>query len=152
MRKAVKIGAESVDLLCNAVTPILYKHVFQGDILRDLMACRKITTEDPILDDSVVEMMTQEQKEAYLKKLTDHEEKQLQLFSEMTDAVSKLAFVMAKQAEYADRGEAIRLTGLGEDDYWGWMGQFGAFDLVRATKEIIGVYNADMKTSSKRKN
>ena len=152
MRKTVKIGGKSVEMLCNAVTPILYKNMFNSDILRDLWACEKVVLTDPSLPEDVVAMMSDEQKEEYLTKLTEYEGKQLDLLERMCEAVNRLAFTMNMQAQYADKGEVIQLSGIGMDDYISWLSQFGTMDLTRASKEILGVYHADAKSTSKRKN
>ena len=54
--------------------------------------------------------------------------------SEGVEAVTQLAYIMAKQAEKADMGK------LNEDDFIAWLEDFSAMAFVNSAEEILNVY------------
>ena len=54
--------------------------------------------------------------------------------TEGIEAVTELAFIMAKQAEKADMGK------LNEDEFMKWLEDYGAMDFVNAAEDILNVY------------
>ena len=65
------------------------------------------------------------------------------------DFATKMAFVMAKQAELqSDRAAMLRLN---EGDFIDWLDKFEATDLQMALEDALNVYRADAKSSSEPK-
>ena len=54
--------------------------------------------------------------------------------AEGIEAVTELAFIMAKQAEKADMGK------LNEDEFINWLEGFGAMDFINSAEEILTIY------------
>ena len=65
--------------------------------------------------------------------------------NEGVEAVTELAFIMAKQAEKADMGK------LNEDVFFEWLEGFGPMDFVNASEAIINTYLGTTGTDSKSK-
>ena len=65
--------------------------------------------------------------------------------SQMMDLYSKLAFIMAKQAEGADMNALTLL------DFYDWTDQFEPLDVVLAVGEISNLYDKQAKTTAKAK-
>lgn len=65
------------------------------------------------------------------------------------DFVSELAFVMAMQAKAKD--EEIDLNHINREDMLEWLEQFGGFEMLTHSQEIMSIYLGNMKTTSKEK-
>lgn len=61
------------------------------------------------------------------------------------DVVSKLAFVMAKQAAKAD------LTAQNMDTYIEWLEEFDSMAFIENINEIVGIYSSSKGNTSKQK-
>lgn len=61
------------------------------------------------------------------------------------DVVSRLAFIMTKQAEHAD------MNALNEELFIEWLEQFETMDMIHSYKDILAVYTNNMHSSSKAK-
>ena len=66
---------------------------------------------------------------------------------DIAEAVQELAYIMAKAADKADMNK------LNIDDYIEWTSQFNGFDLLKASDQILALYqgNEVSKSSSKKK-
>lgn len=53
---------------------------------------------------------------------------------EGVEAVTQLAYIMAKQAEGAD------MTKLNEEDFIEWLDGFGAMDFINAAEDVLNIY------------
>lgn len=62
--------------------------------------------------------------------------------AQMLDLYSKLAFIMAKQAEGGD------LSKITEAQYYEWLDQFEPLDVVLAVPEISALYDRQAQTTS----
>lgn len=62
--------------------------------------------------------------------------------NEGVEAVTELAFVMAKQAEKADMGK------LNEDMFYEWLEGFGSMAFVNGAEDILNVYMESTETTS----
>ena len=62
--------------------------------------------------------------------------------NEGVEAVTELAFVMAKQAEKADMGK------LNEDLFYEWLEGFGSMAFVNGAEDILNVYMESTETTS----
>jgi len=62
--------------------------------------------------------------------------------AEGIDAVSGLAFIMAKQAEHAD------IAKLTEDDFIAWLEGFGPMAFIESAQDILEAYTEQEQTTS----
>lgn len=69
--------------------------------------------------------------------------------AEVTDIISRLAYVMARQADSKD--ENFDMGKANADDYIDWLEEFGPTDFLRASEAIIELYFGDMRGNSKPK-
>lgn len=151
MRTTVQIGKYEVDMLCNALTPILYRNAYQGDILLELTGVAKNA---PISRKSREELqaMSLEERKAYLEELNSEAETLMGSLNSMQDTVSKLGYVMYMQAKMADADRSIRAAAITEEGFFEWLSQFEVDDLTNAMAEILAAYQIGSKTKSQPKN
>lgn len=71
--------------------------------------------------------------------------------AEVVDMVSRLAYVMAKQAEAQTNGDRTIMSKLGFDDYIEWLEQFETMDFAHASREIMNLYIGQTEGDSKPK-
>ena len=62
--------------------------------------------------------------------------------NEGVEAVTELAFIMAKQAEKADMNK------LNEEDFIGWLEGFEPMDFANSAEEILNAYMGNMASSA----
>ena len=62
--------------------------------------------------------------------------------NEGVEAVTELAFIMAKQAEKADMGK------LNEDVFFEWLEGFGSMAFVNNAEDILNIYMESTETTS----
>lgn len=152
MRTTVYIGDKAVDMLCNAVTPIVYKSAFHQDVLVAMMKRAQIQREDPTLTPEEVAKLTPEERQQYMMRMVEYSEKMLDLLSDLQDTVWKLGHVMARQAEAADAGKTLLMTSISENTYMEWLSQFEADDMTAAMQGILRAYNLSAEPKSQPKN
>lgn len=57
MKKDIKLGENVVEMSASALTPFLYKKLFQRDIIKDIQTLREQATKDGSLDPEITVMM-----------------------------------------------------------------------------------------------
>jgi len=62
--------------------------------------------------------------------------------AEGIDAISGLAFIMAKQAEGAD------ISKMTENDYISWLEEFGPMSFIESAQDILNAYTDQEQTTS----
>lgn len=152
MRKTVQIGGKAVDLLCNAVTPILYKSAYRQDVMAVLARKTTIPRTDPRKTPEELKAMSPEEKENYLKEMGAYAEELMGTLTEMQDTVGKLAHVMAMQAQAEDEGIVLLTSGITESTYMQWLAQFEQQDISDAMKDILEVYQTSARQTVTPKN
>lgn len=129
MRKTIEIGDQSIEMASNALTPILYRQIFKQDFLKEISSLRR-------LKGKTAQTMTDEE-------ISDSSDK-IELFT-------KLAFVMAKQAELKTADKLVQLTQL---DFYEWLTNFDnySFQGSETMAQIISLWSGnaeDKKVESK---
>ena len=104
MKGTITVKDKTIDLVSNALTPILYRQIFHKDFLREISEFKKLKG----------------------KKREDYTEEDLEIITSRYETFSRLAFVMAKQAEIK---ETARLVNLGINNYYEWLMQFETNDM-----------------------
>lgn len=61
----------------------------------------------------------------------------------------ELAFVMAKQANATSAKELMNELGI--DDYYEWLGNFEAMEIMEKVNEVFALYHSQTKSTSKSK-
>ena len=57
MKKEIKLGNDTVEMSASALTPFLYKKMFQRDIIKDIQTLREQATKDGSLDPEITVML-----------------------------------------------------------------------------------------------
>ena len=83
----------------------------------------------------------------YIYKQVFHEDflVKLQQKTPDVDTFQKMGFVMAKQDETSNMADLVKLT---EEDFWNWLLEFEAMDVIYATDAIANIYLAQTKSTS----
>lgn len=126
MRTTAKIEGMTFDLASNAFTPILYRQLFKRDFLRELQSYRKLRGKKP-------------------SEFTEEDEK---IYEEHSDSFSRIAFVMAKQAEIETADKLVQLS---INDYYEWLMQFDspmAFSEADALSAILRAWTGNAEDMS----
>jgi len=68
--------------------------------------------------------------------------------SKAMDSLPELAFIMAKAAEAREENSDLDMNCLNRDMYISWLEQFGPFDIINASDQIVELYTGNMTTKS----
>ena len=102
-RGIVKIGSKDVDMLANAVSPVIYRRIFQKDFLLQMDPKGEIDT----------------------------------------NALSEMGYVMSLQTQMTFKEIVDTIS---QDDYYTWLEQFEAFDVMMACNAIFALVKGQEKT------
>lgn len=120
MKKTITIDDKEFVCEANAFTPILYRQIFRKDFLTEI---QKLTA----LKGKNKETLTNDD---------------IDLYSDKSQAFSRLAFIMSEQGS----GKAVpELVKLNDIDFFTWMTQFeaNAFENVTTLSEIIALWKGN---------
>lgn len=151
MTETIKIGDIAVPMVCNALTPILFKNTFHKDFLSEIRRQANIRKSDPRVPDDVVEKMSITEREAYLDRLEEFTNEAYKAVQDMTESSGQIAYIMAHQYK-AMKDQKIKIFDTSETAYFEWLSQFDLLDMSQAIPEIMGVYTKSTTTTSERKN
>lgn len=71
--------------------------------------------------------------------------------AEVVDIVSRLAYIMAQQAQSQTTGDKSIITKMSFDNYIEWLENFEAMDFIFASTEVINLYLGQSEGDSKPK-
>lgn len=71
--------------------------------------------------------------------------------AEVVDIVSRLAYIMAQQAQAQTTGDKSIITKMSFDNYIEWLENFEAMDFIFASTEVINLYLGQSEGDSKPK-
>lgn len=126
MKTTATIEGKTFEFASNALTPILYRQLFRKDFLRELTSYKKLQGKKP-------------------SEFTEEEEK---IYEDHSDAFSRMAFVMNKQAELET---ADRLMALTMADYYNWLTGFNnpmAFSEADALSAVLRAWTGNAEDMS----
>lgn len=120
MKNEITIDNKTFEMASNALTPILYRQIFKKDFLREITGFKSLKG----------------------KKADDYTEDDIDNFSRRSEAFSRIAFVMAKQAEISVAAELVKLTEL---DYLTWLSDFKnqAFTDAEVLTKILAIWQGN---------
>lgn len=129
MKKTITIGTESVECVVNAFTPVLYRQIFHKDFLAEIQTLTKLKA----------------------KSVDEYTEEDLEMASDRTMAMARMAFVMKEQASGKPIPVLVNLT---EVNFFEWLSTFesDAFQDVKTLTMIMALWKAntqDNKIESK---
>lgn len=124
MKSEMTINNTTVELVSNALTPILYRQIFKKDFLKEMSGLTALKG----------------------KKAEDFTEDDLEFFASRQDAIPRLAFVMAKQAETKDVKVLVELSLI---DYYCWLSDYEtqAFMDSEVIGKVIGLWAGNANDS-----
>lgn len=158
MKTTLIVGDKSLDIVCNAFTPILFKQVFRRDFLIEFSnmsekasdLVKKASTLSSLQDELDNGKIT---KEEYLEKYSalNISNDGIEAVSNRTELITMLLFIMNKQSEESDPKKLYQLTEL---DFFCFLSQFEKNDLNKAEviNKVIAVWKGDSKSVIESKN
>lgn len=158
MKTTLFVGDKSLDIVCNAFTPILFKQVFRRDFLIEFSNMSEKAS-DLVKKASTLSSLQEEldngkiTKEEYLEKYSalNISNDGIEAVSNRTELITMLLFIMNKQSEESDPKKLYQLTEL---DFFCFLSQFEKNDLNKAEviNKVIAVWKGDSKSVIESKN
>lgn len=158
MKTTLIVGDKSLDIVCNAFTPILFKQVFRRDFLIEFSNMSEKAS-DLVKKASTLSSLQEEldngkiTKEEYLEKYSalNISNDGIEAVSNRTELITMLLFIMNKQSEESDPKKLYQLTEL---DFFCFLSQFEKNDLNKAEviNKVIAVWKGDSKSVIESKN
>lgn len=151
MKTTLFVGDKSLDVVCNAFTPILFKQVFRRDFLIEFSnmsdKASDLVKKAKMLSDLQNSLDKNEiTKDEYLEKYSalNVSNEGIEAISNRTELVTMLLFIMNKQSEESDPKKLYQLNEL---DFYGFLSQFEKNDLNKAEviNKVIAVWKGDSK-------
>lgn len=158
MKTTLTIGEKSLNLVCNAFTPILFKQIFRRDFMVEFSKNSEKATElisranelSKLQEDMKAGKVS---KEEYLSKYStlNIDADGLEAVDKKVELVSMLAFVMYKQSQETD---IKKLYQLNELDYFEFLSLFEKEELRSSyvMNHVIAVWKGDSKALTEAKN
>ena len=158
MKTTLSVGDKSINVVCNAFTPILFRQIFKRDFLVEFSSMSDKATElikksqdlAKLQKDLEDKAITQEE---YLKRFTDLDisSESIESMNNRSELASMLLFVMNKQSE---EEEPMKLYKLSEVDYFSFLCQFekGELNTASVIGQVLAVWKNDSKALVESKN
>lgn len=124
MLDSLIVDNKEIKCASNALTPILYRQIFKKDFLKELSGFLALRG----------------------KKSEDYTEEDLDAITERSEAFTRLAFIMAKQAEIEKAAELVKLT---EIDFFEWLSGFErkTFGEPEVLTDILRIWKGNSEDS-----
>ena len=154
MKETIKLSEDkTITLKASAATNILYKRAFHEDILVKMAAYTKNIKELKAMQEKIAALKddkskTQEQILEEINTLMNSEVFTTST-SFMNDTLPKLAYIMYLEANEGIETIFGKLT---EEYYLIWLMSIDQNDLLAVTGQVIGIWQAGARTTSKPKN
>lgn len=153
MEKVISLGEKEMKLKSSAATNILFKRAFKEDITVLLQSYTKNMKELQAMQKKIAELRADETmpKEQILEQMNElmQSEVFLKATSFQQDTLPKLAYIM-----YLEGNETVEkiFSKLTEDQYLYWLMGIDQDDLAGLTGEVLGIWRAGTRSTSKLKN
>jgi len=129
MTKDIRIGGEVVPGVANALTPVLYRNIFNRDFMVEISSFAKLKGKKP----------------------SEYTTADTALALERSQAFARLAFIMKEQAIGKSVKELVKLT---EFDFFEWLTNYEptAFDNVDTIADVLALWSGNAKSGIEAKN
>ena len=153
MEKVITINEKEIRFKSSAATNILYKRTFKDDVLVKITAYTKNLKELKNIQARITELKNDESKskEEIASEMTTLVQSDVmnELTAFSSDILPRLAYIMYLEANEEQRTIFSKLN---EEAYLGWLMEMDQDDLTSITGEIMTIWLAGAKTTSKPKN
>jgi hypothetical protein len=153
MEKVITINEKEIRFKSSAATNILYKRTFKNDVLVKITAYTKNLKELKNIQARITELKNDESKskEEIASEMTTLVQSDVmnELTAFSSDILPRLAYIMYLEANEEQRTIFSKLN---EEAYLGWLMEMDQDDLTSITGEIMTIWLAGAKTTSKPKN
>lgn len=158
MKAVINVGDKTIEAVCNAFTPILFRQIFKRDFLVEFSTMSDKATElirksqelSKLQESLEQKTITQDE---YLKRFTelDISSESIESMNSRAELASMLLFTMNKQSEESD---PMKLYKLSEGDYFSFLCQFekGELNTASVIGQVLAVWKNDSRTLVASKN
>lgn len=153
MEKVITLNEKEMKFKSSAATNILYKKAFKDDVLVKITAYTKNLKELKNIQARVAELKedTTKSKEEIASEMTALVQSDVmnELTAFSSEILPRLAYIMYLEANAEQRNIFQKLN---EEAYLGWLMEMNQEDLTSITGEIMSIWLAGAKNTSKPKN
>lgn len=153
MEKVITLNEKEMKFKSSAATNILYKKAFKDDVLVKITAYTKNLKELKNIQARVAELKedTTKSKEEIASEMTALVQSDVmnELTAFSSEILPRLAYIMYLEANAEQRNIFQKLN---EEAYLGWLMEMNQEDLTSITGEIMSIWLAGAKNTSKQKN
>lgn len=153
MEKIITLGEKEMKLKSSAATNILFKRAFKEDITVLLQSYTKNMKELQAMQKKIADLRADESipREQVLEQMGElmQSDTYLRASSFQTDTLPKLSYIM-----YLEGNEPVDkiFSKLNEEQYLYWLMEIDQDELSKLTGEVLGIWRAGARSTSKLKN
>jgi len=158
MRTTLSVGEQTLDVVCNGLTPILFKHIFHRDFIVEFGNFNERTHDLASKAKDLVALQTDLDskkitQEEYLEKykalnITNEE---LSSLNDRTELLSELAFIMNLQATESDTNKLFNTNIV---KFYEFIAKFERNELTSAavSRQVMAIWKGESATTISSKN
>lgn len=158
MKTTITVGEQTLDVVCNGLTPILFKHIFHRDFIvefgnfndrtqelaskaKDLVALQKDLDEGKLSQEEYLERY----------KALNITNEELSSLNDRTELLSELAFIMNLQAT---EGDTNKLFNTNVVKFYEFLSKFERNELTSSavSRQVMAIWKGETATTIKSKN
>lgn len=158
MRTTLSVGEQTLDVVCNGLTPILFKHIFHRDFIAEFGSfndkiqkiasmSKDITVLQKDLEDGKINQ------EEYLEryKAFNMSTEELSVLNDRTELLTQLAFVMNLQATESDTNKLFNTNIV---KFYEFISKFERNELTSSlfSRQVTAIWKGESATTIKSKN
>lgn len=158
MRTTLSVGEQTLDVVCNGLTPILFKHIFHRDFIAEFGSfndkiqkiasmSKDITALQKDLEDGKINQ------EEYLEryKAFNMSTEELSVLNDRTELLTQLAFVMNLQATESDTNKLFNTNIV---KFYEFISKFERNELTSSlfSRQVMAIWKGESATTITSKN
>lgn len=158
MKTTITVGEQTLDVVCNGLTPILFKHIFHRDFIAEFgnfndkmqeLASKSKELNDLQNDLNEGKLSQEEYLERY--KVLNVSTDELSVLNDRTELLTQLAFVMNLQATESDTNKLFNTNVV---KFYEFLSMFERKDLtsVQFSRQVTTIWKGESTTTIKSKN
>lgn len=158
MKTTITVGEQTLDVVCNGLTPILFKHIFHRDFIAEFgnfndkmqeLASKSKELNDLQNDLNEGKLSQEEYLERY--KAFNISTDELSVLNDRTELLTQLAFVMNLQATESDTNKLFNTNVV---KFYEFLSMFERKDLtsVQFSRQVTTIWKGESTTTIKSKN
>ena len=158
MKTTITVGEQTLDVVCNGLTPILFKHIFHRDFIVEFGNFNDRTQELASKAKDLVALQSdldggKLSQEEYLEryKAFNISTDELSVLNDRTELLTQLAFVMNLQATESDTNKLFNTNVV---KFYEFLSKFERTELTSSavSRQVMAIWKGETATTIKSKN